>query len=66
MGGWAGSKREWAGNSLERGSIVVSLHTHSCAHMFMFCFMRANGQAGEQQNGGHACDSCEWGGVSEL
>ena len=52
MGGQVDSERERAGNSWERGSIVASLHMHSCAHMFMFFFMRANGWAGEQQKGG--------------
>jgi hypothetical protein len=59
-------ERERAGDSWERGSIVVSLHTHSCAHMFMFFFMWANGWAGEQRKGRRVCISCEWGGVLEL
>jgi hypothetical protein len=48
MGGQVDSKRERAGDSWEMGSVVASLHMHSCARMFMFFFMRANGGAGEQ------------------
>ncbi len=47
MGRQVDSKRERAGNSWERGSVVASLQMHSCAHMFMSFFMRANGWAGE-------------------
>jgi hypothetical protein len=60
------SKRERAGGFWEWGSVVVSLHTHSCAHMFMFSFMWGNGRVGEQQKGRYACNSCKWGGVSKL
>ncbi len=60
------SESKRAGDSWERGSRVVSLHMHSCAHMFMFCFMQVNGWGGEQQKGGCACNSFEWGGVLEL
>ncbi len=50
------SERDRAGDSWERGSVVASLHMHSCAHMFMFFFMRANGWAREQQKDGCACN----------
>ena len=56
MGGQVDSERERAGDSWERGSVVASLHMHSCAGMFIIFFMRANGWAGEQQKGGCACD----------
>ncbi len=60
------SEKERVGESWDRGSGVVSLHTHSCAYVFMFCFMRANVRVGEQQKGGRACNSCEWGEVLKM
>jgi hypothetical protein len=56
MGGQVDSKRERAGDSWERDSVIASLHMHSCAHIFMFFFMQANGWAGEQQKGRCACN----------
>ncbi len=46
------SKRERAGDSWERGSVVVSLHTH-CAHMFMLFSCGQMGGGGTAK--GQAC-----------
>jgi hypothetical protein len=48
MGGQMDSEMERAGDFWERGSVVASLYMHSCALMFMFFFMQANGWVGEQ------------------
>jgi hypothetical protein len=52
MGGQVDSKRERAGDSWERGSIVASLHMHSCAHMFMFFSCGQMGGRGNSKRAG--------------